>query len=358
MVLFRVDKVVVVALVDATKTTMEHVGAQRMELADRGVDDTRRLMGLYGDLRRLKDYLQRCVGAFRDRVDLDISAEDLPLLAGCVRRCAELTDQRMTSCVDLRERALLQARRELLIDWAVEFSNEPMRELPLPKLTAATSPAMRGMRTRISQKFAQRRAAGSHEPYIGPLQSMPSDLSGPLPDGEESTTAGASDAATGTAPALPAPAPAATATAEPAEPVAETAPLLEVARVHDPQLRAIMAVDLRSLERAIAASDFRLAAIHLTSVLEGALTDHAISRTRDLGLSNTPDAWNPQDVLLRVFGEACEVKDRAAAHQLFQCCNLIHPAQQLKTPIVVTALAFRKHYEFVGLALRRMGFTG
>src|SRR5215510_10866498 len=165
MVLFRVDKVVVVALVDATKTTMEHVGAQRMELADRGIEDTRRLMGLYGDLRRLKDYLQRCVGAFRDRVDLDISAEDMPLLAACVRRCAELTDQRMTSCVDLRERALLQARRELLIDWAVEFTNEPLRELPLPKLSAATSPAMRGMRTRIAQKFAQRRATGSHDPY-------------------------------------------------------------------------------------------------------------------------------------------------------------------------------------------------
>lgn len=358
MVLFRVDKVVVVALVDATKITMEHVGAQRMELADRGIEDTRRLMGLYGDLRRLKDYLQRCVGAFRDRVDLDISAEDLPLLAACTRRCAELADGRLTSCVDTRERALLQSRRDMLIDWSVEFTEEPVRELPLPKTTAATSAAMRGMRTRMSQKFAQRRATGSHDPYRDSLQSVPSDLAGPMPMGDAPAIgAGAPIEATGHAMAEKAAPPAPAATVEVlASPT--TVPLLEVVRIRDPQLRAIMALDLRALERAMDSSDYRLAAVHLTSVLEGALTDHAIFRMHDLGLSGTPDGWNPQDVLLRVFSENCEVKDRAAAHQLFQCCYLIHPAQQLRTPIVVTALAFRKHYEFVGLALRRMGYTG
>ena len=177
MVLFRVDKVVVVTLLEATKSTMEQVGAQRMELADRGVEDSRRLITLYGEVRRLKDYLQRCVGAFRDQVEIDLAEEDLPLLTACCRRGAELADHRMTSCTDMRERSLIQGKRDLLIDWAVELAQEPMLDLPLPNVMPALSPAMRGLRMRISQKFA-RRALGRN-PYEEELQPLPSDLAGP-----------------------------------------------------------------------------------------------------------------------------------------------------------------------------------
>ncbi len=423
MVLFRVEKVIVVTLLEATKTTMEQVGVQRMELAERGVDNSRQLVTLYGDLRRLKDYLQRCVGAFRDRVELDLAEEDLPLLTASCRRGAEMADQRLSATTDLRERGMVQSKRDLLIDWAVELASEPLFELPLESVMPSLSPAMRGLRMRLTQKFARRTLGGGTNPYEDQLQPLPSDMSGPMPPFEPAPTSdwdppsrapaqpnlpssppsrnrshmpfaphpAALAAATGHgAPAataglthypqppapVAAPAPAAPHTPPPlrspyapperepqpvvtaeAEEVVETSRLLEVSSIRDPRLRAMMALDLRALERAIGANDYRLAAVHLTSVLEGAIIDHAIPRTLDLGLSGMPDTWNPQDVLLRIFGDNCQPRDRAAAYHVFAARSLIHPALQLKSPIVVTGLAFKKHLEFVAQSLRLMGFT-
>ncbi|MGE3171417.1 MAG: hypothetical protein AB7O97_02250 [Planctomycetota bacterium] len=379
MVLFQVDKVVVVTLVDAAKTTLEQVSALRMEQAERGVEDARHLVSLYGDLRRLKDYLQRCVGAFRDQVELDLAEEDLPLLTACCRRGAEVTDQRLSSCTDGRERTLLQNRRDLLLDWAVELATEPLLELPLPGVAPSLSPAMRGLRMRISQKFAREKLhttgydqIGQMPPLDGPLGGLdtpiapapsrlqlPSFDPEPLPHSQPHTLPPMSPTLRAREPQLQAdPEPAANVGLEsPSGPEPDAPRLLAVGSIRDPRLRAMMALDLRALDRATAANDYRLAAVHLTSVLEGAVIDHALTRTMDLGLSGTPDTWNPQEVLLRIFGDQCAPRDRAAAYHVFAARSLMRPALQLKTPLVVTAVTYRKHVEFVAHALRTMGYT-
>ncbi len=375
MVLFRVDKVVAVTLLEAVKTTMEQIGAQRMEQADRGVDDSRQLVTLYGDLRRLKDYLQRSVGAFRDRVEFEAGDRDLPLLCAACCRGAEVADQRLTACTDLRERALVVGKRDTLIEQAIEFATEPLLQLPLPNVMPSLSPGIRGLRMRIARKFAERAAAPpAHDVYNEPLQPIRGDLFGPVSPEPQIDVRPHPIASPHQPPPLPAHAssPIQTAMSPRLRDEIQSAPLsivdaqsegdsvrlLDPNSIRDPRLRAIMALDLRAFERAVTANDIRLAAVHLTSVLEGAVLDHAMLRTTELGLTGTPDTWNAQEVLLRIFGERCQPQDRAAAYHVFAARRLIQPGQQLKAPIVVTALALRKHVEFVGQALRLMGFTG
>jgi hypothetical protein len=353
MVQFRVGKVVVVALLEATKVTLEHVGVQRMELAERGVDDSRKLMSLYGEVRRLKDYLHRCVGAFREDAELDIADGDLPLLSACCKRGAEAADLRLSTCTDMRERNLLQQRRDLLLDWAVELAADRQLTLPLTAMPNSSSPLIRSMQSRIMQKLAR------SQPTAGMPTTTTTPFAGAPGVGNEisaSIAAGVGRPADGPAAATQSnESRTAAATVEESEP--EPPRLLDISRIRDQRLRAIMALDLRALSRAIAASDYRLAAVHLTSVLEGAILDHAMPRTLEFGLHGTPESWNPQEVLLRVFGEECGPRERAAAYHVFATLSLLHPAQQLKVPIVVTAVSFKKNLEFVELALRRMGFT-
>jgi len=379
----RMDKVVVVTLLEAVKIAIERIGSYRMELADRGVEDTRRVVATYGDVRRLKDYLQRCVGAYREEVDLDLAAEDLPLLAACCRHGAEHMDLRLGTCTNSRDRDLLQQKRGLLADCAVEFATDPLLELPLPRQGASLTPAMRSLRMRLARKLDQLamqrparepdtsrpeaepasepalpdpglggRAAGS-SPSVGPRQWPAS--SALTVNGPASTLAAAPS--TATSPGIDADEGALVGVSPEAGPVASMSLGLDVRRICHPQLRALMALDLRALDRAIAARDLRLATVHLTSGLEGAVIDHAIPRALQLGLAGRPDSWNPVEILLALFGGECSPQDRASALHVFAAPSLIRPARQLKESTVVTVVGFRGHFDFIRRALRIMGYT-
>lgn len=360
MALCRVDKVVVVCLLEAAKATMEQIGARRLELQDGESNETRELVSLYGELRRLKDYLQRCIGAFRDQVDLDLAEQDLPLLTACCTNGFEATDRRLGVCTNPRDRKLLTQKRELLGTWAVEFASEPLVKLPLPRSMGMQSEAVRTLQHRLSEKLrdqAQRAAepgGGVLAPMVGVdgrrMDRLAEPAAQPLLD--SGRLAVTPLAVPDPAQPSPAPPPGEVGVDQPSEHLR-----LEVSRLRDPRLRAILAMDLRALDRAVNANDLRLAVVHLTSILEAAVIDHAMPRMLEFGLHGSPDTWNAQELLLRVFGDKCSPRDRASAYYAFAARSLIRPAVQVKSPMVVTAVSFRKHLEFVGRALREMGYT-
>src|SRR5689334_195766 len=93
----QVKKVIAVCFLEAAKTVLDQLGQYRMEMTDRGVDNNKDFPQIYGDVRRLRDYLQRCVSAFHDSIELDLEPRDIATLVACCRRAVETIDFRIES---------------------------------------------------------------------------------------------------------------------------------------------------------------------------------------------------------------------------------------------------------------------
>jgi hypothetical protein len=246
--------------------------------------------------------------------------------------------------------------RRVLSDWAVALAQKPLVELPLPRLTAVQTQGVNALNSRITAKLKQPRRIDGPGAVPG---SMPGAVTGvdlgfsgapvseeppPMPPGLVPAGHEMQDAGPAARPET--------------EPKAAPAPgaLVDPRHVHDPRLRALMILDLRAFERAVEAHDYRLAAVHLSSITEGAVLDHAIPRRTELGLVGAPDSWNPQEILINVMGEMVTPKDRSVLYHVFAARNLIRPTAQLVAPSVVTLQSLDRLLEFVRRALRHMGF--
>lgn len=351
---FQVKKVVVVCFLEAAKMTLEHLAAYRLELSQRPIaPNSPDLARLYGELRRLRDYLQRCVSAYQDLADLDLSPADTGLLVACCRRGVEAIEYRLEGAqiVAGDEKRWLQKKRQVLADWAVELAEKPLVELPLPRVTPVPTEGARALLARLQQKLfgdvTQRPkirppTSGINSVHAG-VRSFADELADVEPPDEN------------------------LADAEPHRPRAtfglpdmgvEPAPLLEASRIREPRLRSLAAMDLAALSRLRITKDWRLATVLLASVVESALLDHVLAHRTELGLTGSPDAWNLQELLLQTMGETATPKDRAHAFHLFGARNLLRPASQLVAPAVVTQASFDRLVEFAQRALHAMGFGG
>jgi hypothetical protein len=355
----KVDKVVMGCLLEAGKTTLEHLAAHRLDMSQRPGNATasRDLTRLYGELRRLRDYLQRCAGAHQENVELDLSPEDQGLLVACCRRGIDVIEQRLGGerILSADDRHWLEKKRELLADAAVELAAKPLVELPLPRLTGSSGEAGRTLLARLQTKLfgevglrAKIRAptSGIHPSASGSTAGVPSfadELANVVPRDES--------AADADLPYLP--------QAGFGLPGAGgEAALVQSHQFQDPRLRALVAMDLAALTRARITKEHRIAAVLLASVLEAAVLDHAIPRRSELGLTGAPDTWNIQELLVRLMGEAFTPKDRAHVYHLFSSRNLLRPALQLVTPTVVTQVSVNRLTDFVQRALHSLGYTG
>src|SRR5688572_3742234 len=95
MAAVHVSKVVVVCFLEATKQTLEHIAVHRLQDSRRlaqGSDVAR----LYGQTRRLRDYLGRCASTPQEPIGLDLAATDQCLLVACCRRAVDIIDQRLS----------------------------------------------------------------------------------------------------------------------------------------------------------------------------------------------------------------------------------------------------------------------
>ena len=107
----QVKKVVALCLAEAAKLTLDHLGAHRLESSQQGMSGGNDLTRLYGEVRRLRDLLQRSVNAFHDLIDLELPAADAQLLVACCRRAVEAIEVRVrTQRVTAEEKQLLQRK--------------------------------------------------------------------------------------------------------------------------------------------------------------------------------------------------------------------------------------------------------
>jgi hypothetical protein len=341
----QVNKVIAVCFHEAVKLTLEHLGTWRLEMSQQGVTGPPELPRLYGEARRLRDYLQRCVSAYQDVVDLDLAESDCRLLVACCRRLVESVDLRLSGdhLVPGEERQYLIKKREMVSHWSVELASKPLLELPLPRLSPVQADSSRGLMTRLMNKLF---GASSTMQIQRSASGAPAAQPEAPPAGSDALAPGLF----GGVPMLPA--------QGPAEPTAVAeGPLLDMQTLHDPRLRALAAFDQRSYVRALQGQDYRIAAVLLASVLEAAILDHAIPRREELGLPGTPDGWNPFDVFSVAMADKLQPQDRSLAYQLFATRNLLRPGLQIVAPTVVTVAGLERLREFVVRTLRALGFA-
>ncbi len=352
MAAVQVKKVVAVLFLEAAKLTLDHIAAYRLELSNTGVPGSPDLPRFYGEIRRVRDYLQRCVTGYQENVGLELAPADQGLLVACCRRMVEALDQRIVSdqIMSAEERALVQRKRQVLADWVVELAEKPLLDLPIPALGSTQTEALRALRTRLQNKlFKQRMIQGiGTQPPAGPSFSagvsvVPVESPSPSEEIEEKVTP---------------PQPAAGRPLLHAHLLdeAHADALIEPSRLRDPRLRALLQLDLRSYARAVEAKDHRIATVLLAGILEAAIIDHALHRRAELGITGGPETWKLPELLVKFMGASFTPQDKASSFHLFAARNLLRPTIQITTPTVVTAASLQKLQEFVGRALRAMGF--
>ena len=365
----QVKKVVAVCFLEAVKLCLDQLGAFRLELSQQGVPGSPDVARYYGEVRRLRDYLQRCVSAYPDMVTLDIAASDASLLVACCRRAVEVADVRLSEqAIANDERQWLQRKRQVLGDWAVELAEKPLLELPLKRLSATIGEATRGLTTRLQNKvFGDVR----DRPKIVAPNSTTSIMTGLQSFGEQIAALDEPDrpplpAASTTAPEpVTPPPPQQQQPVAPPKPAAVAAPsapapcsvVFDHLRLRDPRLRSLVGIDLRNFERIVATGDYRLATVLLASLVEAAVLDHVIPRRAEFGLTGTPDTWNTQDLLIKVMGGRSTPQDLSLAYHLFSARNLLRPALQIVNPAIVTMSSFERMRELVQRALQALGFA-
>ncbi len=348
----QVKKVVAVLFLESAKLTLDHIAEYRLELSNSGVSGAPELPRVYGELRRLRDYLQRCLSGHQESVTLEISPPDCALLVACCRRMYEWLDQRIVSeqIMSADEKALVQRKRQVLGDWSVELAEKPLVELPIPGIGKTQSEAVRALRTRISNKLFKQRVipgVGQQGPR-GPQMSAGVSLMGDLQVAQQPDPFASSEPG---GPIAPSPS-----AAQPAE-ACTAGQLVDATKLRDPRLRSLVQLDLRSFDRAVESKDYRIATVLLGCVLESVMLDFVIQKRSELGISGGPETWNLSELLVKAMGAAFTPHDRSSAFHLFAARNLLRPALQITTPTVVTAATLQKLQEFVHRAFRSLGFT-
>lgn len=354
----QVKKVVAVCFLESAKLSLEHLGEHRLYLAHQSAAGSDELPRIYGDVRRLRDYLQRSVSNYQDLVVLDLSDDDASLLVACCCRSVEAIEARLAGgAVPPDEREWLVKKRQVLANWAVEIAIKPLLELPLPRLGAVISVVVRALNTRLQDKVygdvSKRQKFGA--PQVGQASGRAGFARGVTSFDEAFSGDPVEEVVTPALAPLPGPMP----TLAPAAAGARNAampPLLDRHKVRDPRLRSLISVDMNAFDRCQQQGDYRLATVLLASIVESAVLDHAIPRRAELSLSGTPDTWNVKDVLLRAMGDVAQPRDLALSFHLFASRSLLRPALQMMTPAVVTAASFERLHDFASRAVHALGF--
>ncbi len=415
MVTRVVEKVVAAQLLESVKEAGNHLSRLRIEAV--GASSSKNsmpgakamgseaVMGLYTRVRRIRDHLRRCVGAYPAQVEIDFAPEDADLLVSCVLFRLEGLQAKIVSPKTRRtDRPWLQESANSLAEEAIALATKRASLLPNPfGSSPPTGIAVETIR-RINQvcEYSTHADMAREEQAKKVPSSAPKHVRGfggsdleesaipkvslePMIPGvlsrQESADKPDAAAKPVEAPAPQAPA-AVPARAAGRRKVVEQSPqssvdkpaselgdpdqtesstwtmFLDPRHIRDPRLRGVMLLDLRALVRAVAAQDYRLAAVHLSSVLEGALIDHAIPLADEFELTGTPDTWVLSNIVARVYDGDFPARKRSLFSQLIASRKLIQPAQQMQMPMVMTSSIFGELGTFVSELLARIGMVG
>jgi hypothetical protein len=369
MVQVRVKKVVVVCFLEAAKWALEQIGARRLEHSHQETRTSSECSRIYGDVRRLRDYLTRCVSGYQDEVDVDLGPSDTGLLVGCCRGAVDMIEQRLGErALANDEKQWLQKKLGILAEWALELGEKPLIELPIARPPAAPGEVTRNLTVKLQEKLFG--DVTSRKKILAPGARIPpptmnSMVTGVRSFAEECRAQVPNDTDPGDAaeqPTLPSAASFSLGLVAPERLYADVdtrnpvPQLFDYHRLRDPRLRALVGIDSQAYERCVHAEDYRLATILMASILEAAVLDHVVPRRAEFNLTGAPDSWNPSEVLMTALGERATPKDRSLSFHLFAARNLLRPAVQMTSPTVVTSSSFERLREFVQRALHGLGF--
>lgn len=362
---YEVEKVVAVCLLEATKLVLQQLGRYRMELAEGSVEPPENLAATYGTVRRLRDYFQRSIGAYPDRVKLELDDGDPDTVVSCAARSIEVIDHELlTTRLSAQDKDWLQQKRSILIDWGVALATRPMADLPGPKPGRAGQ-GISSLRSGIAGKLKLHPDYGTLEGGDGGGDAAGGGIQHGFgtPFNRSGSAAPARSTGDTAVPSLPGVdakpenVPIGVGFASMNDPVAVESRIIDPRAIRDPRLRPLMAMDLKAFERAIDARDHRLALVHLGSVLEGAVLDYCLPRRSEFGLDSAPETWDMRALIEKHVGLEAHPKSRGLLYQLVAAKNLIRPAAQMSSPMVVTANSLEQSLDLVRLVLKQMGFA-
>jgi hypothetical protein len=379
-----IDRLVASQLLEAVRTALAHLSTLKIQTSEQSRGQPRDLMRTYQGVRRLRDVVGRVAGSYADRVDLELADDDANLLCSCILRELGSIDERLAS-TSLRpaEETWALEKREHMLHWGQRFATRPILELP--RRAGERSASMRDLMQVVQSKFADLAPsklfmAGGHKSKkpsgllstgaITPFDVDPSDVMEPKPFdaaaaadldsivGEPPEQADWSevvhpreprpfrpdeltdesdlpaDAVSG-APPPPTGISPQSLGAEVSPQTRSTLPSVRPDELQDARLRCMLEIDLRAYERAFGAKDYRLAAVHLASILEAVVLDEILPRASELGMTGAPETWRLAAMLNRVV-DHISPKDRAHLSLMSRCLQMLQPTRQLRSPVVVT----------------------
>ncbi|MHC4853342.1 MAG: hypothetical protein ACYTF5_15110 [Planctomycetota bacterium] len=386
----ELEKVVAAQALEAAKEVLQHLQNWAVQLEEKGERKPRELSQLYGQVRRIRDYLNRSIGAHMHPVELDLNEEDCNTLASCCVFSLQGIGMTLRFTRDLasNERAWLEEKRDNLTKLVITLATEEIKVIPAPGGPKPPVPmarlAMDQVRRKVlhgvkeeeggteqGKKPREQPSDGGNEPepaskpqiQTGAWTGGWSGKRHPLADSPtaESLSAGgldrrkgdrrAADRHDGDLDKLES-------GVREEEDERHGGLTLDSRLIRDPRLRTMLVLDVRALERARAAKDYRLSAVHLCSVCEAVVVDVALARRGALDLKGTPENWKLDDVIRDLLGEKFSTSDRASLYHLIACRNLIRPSIQLHNPIVVTQGTLTKMIDFVQHLLVELGVCG
>ncbi|MCA8954908.1 MAG: hypothetical protein KDC87_02480 [Planctomycetes bacterium] len=397
-----VQKLAATQVLEALRDVLAHFQKWSMELELAGVDRPSSLISEFRRVRRLHDALAGQLQGHGPQVDLDVDPTDADLLVSCCLFAAENIESSLVfGSEEAQEQGWAVQHMQNLFRVATDFALSPVKLIEgpgrgkeaMPEVQAVVAEINRSVYLAQQELLARRRAeqtlqsggdpgfgasaaeqswsaqvASAVEPrrqYLreandaqfqrvvtaDPARGLVSGgalgeeaFSGAwggkrnlLPESAHGGTTRASRAAPAVTPQSPA--------AQPRQEPEPSQVPVDPRRVQDPRLRSALVLDLKALQRSWAAEDFRMSAVHVSSVFEAVVTDYALPRRAELDLRGTPDTWQLQKIVTHVLGPRITSPDRNALYHLVAARNLVRPSVQLVNPIVVTRQSVEKMME-------------
>lgn len=164
MARWEIEKVGAAHLLEALKVVLDHlrdftIGGKAPEMSA-----SRNASATYAQVRRLRTYLQRCVSAYSDVVELDLNEDDQNLLAACAIFEVANLERRLNGVPRAGDdMSWLEERRRALSHWGVTFATRRIDPIPVADeslfLTTGVQTLLREIQRRV---VAEGQRSGVH----------------------------------------------------------------------------------------------------------------------------------------------------------------------------------------------------
>ena len=152
----KISKVVVANFLEATMATLDHLAQWHMKDTGNREEVSEDLASTYGSVRRIRDYLQKCMSAYSDTVDWEMTVDDDNLLVACAAHALREIDAQLHapgSEMTPQQEKWLREKQRILVDWAVQLATHTVADLPAPKTGTLHSAAVQELQTKVGIKI-------------------------------------------------------------------------------------------------------------------------------------------------------------------------------------------------------------